>query len=197
LTEPVIVARGEHEGRLELLDQDGRQLGFAERRTHFTYDIRDTDGQCVLIYDICDTDGQCVLAVRKVKLSLRERPTGWAYDVSQPYDTGITTLRRTGSWWKGTYSITEGGHQIGLLRGRGPLYPTNIVREPLCSVEDERGHLLWCVQLARKPSFMKNRVALVVEIENQTPDQLRKVAVAATVIADHEMMPVPASGGGA
>jgi hypothetical protein len=46
LTEPVVVMSGEHKGRLEVLDQNGRQLGSANRfRREFSYEICDTDGQ--------------------------------------------------------------------------------------------------------------------------------------------------------
>jgi hypothetical protein len=175
LTAPVIVVRGMHRDPLELLDQNGRKLGSANPRPP-------VDWSYELSYELCDTDSRCVLIVHKFERSLRERLKGaWAYELFEPGDPRIITVSCAERWEDAT--IADGPHQIGLLRsGTGRC---------LFSVQDEPGHILGRVLLARQQFF--DRFALVVEVENRTPDQLRKVAVAASVIADREMI---ASGGG-
>lgn len=146
--------------------------------------------------------------VRKVKPGLGERITGsWAYELVEPGDPRIITLSCAGRWptnkaswieiperfgWlqsRASAAIQEGPRQIGLLRsGTGRC---------LCSVEDEPGQILGRVLLADLGSSISRRITLVVEVENRTPDQLRKVAVAASFIADLEMITFAHGGGGA
>jgi len=193
LTEPVIVVRGMHRDPLELLDQNGRKLGSANPRPLVDWSYEPS-------YELCETDGRCVLMVRKLSRSFRGRLKGtWAYELFDPGDPRTITVSCAERWrkkqdtyrieregfdpWPSSATVREGPHQIGLLRsGAGRC---------LCSIQDEPGHILGRVLLARQ-QFL-DRFALVVEVENRTPDQLHKVAVAASVIADREML---ASGGG-
>jgi hypothetical protein len=169
LTSPVIVASGAHYGAHGLTDQNGRQLGSSIPRP----------GEVAWGYDICDPDGRCLLVVEKVGLGRRERRTRW--DVSKPGDARIITLRTL----EGGYAIAEDSLQIGRLH-KGE-------REGTCSIEDEHGHAFGRVQLARKKisRMGTERVDLVVEIEDQTPDPFREVTIAASVIADVSMIEFP------
>ena len=53
-------------------------------------------------------------------------------------------------------------------------------------MQDEFGQILGRVLLARKGSFSR-RIALVLEVQGGSPEQLRKAALAAIVIADLKM----------
>jgi hypothetical protein len=185
LTEPVIVARGTSHEHLELLDQHGRQLGVADL-------VRPAGGLWLALlgrsssptsYELCDADGRSVLIVREVKLSVSERfRRGWTCEVLQPGEFATITVSRVGRWSSRSYSIAEGPRQIGLLRIE---FGTTLVKAGawLCSVEDETGHDVGTVLLADKRNS-SGRVALVLEVKDGSPAQLRRVAVAAILVAD-------------
>jgi hypothetical protein len=66
-------------------------------------------------------------------------------------------------------------------------------KSPALVIEDHHGRQVARIHIARKKRA-GHLVDLVVEVDDGTTEQLRKVAIAASVIADRELIDFPGSG---
>ena len=185
-SEPVVVVRGKHLSHFDLFDSSAGQLGRVVRVARKeAFEFRDID------------DG-CVLKLEDVGPSWRSFGLAkWRYEVSEPDKRGAISVRRVRRL-NDTVSITEGPMQVGTIRSgaaRGSRALRILVRKksPALVLEDHHGRQVARIYIARKKRA-GHFVDLVVEVEDGTPEQLRKVAIAASVIADRELIEFPGSG---
>jgi len=91
-----------------------------------------------------------------------------------------------------TASVTQGPVQVGTIRSRvGPALralgiPVRKKSRALV-LEDHHGRQVARIHIARKRRYGQF-VDLVIEVEDGTLEQLRKVAIAASMIADRELI---------
>src|SRR5207253_1618954 len=96
-----------------------------------------------------------------------------------------------------TASITQGPDQIGMIRSQ--VKPRSVGadmralgspgrrKSPALTVEDHNGREVARIYIARKRQ-PHERVDLIIEVKDGTSVQLRRIAVAASVIADLELI---------
>lgn len=184
MSEPVVVLRGKHRSHFDLFDCSGESLG---RVVQFGR----SDA-----YEVRDQDHQRVLSLQEVGPSWRVLGlTKWRYELSlsdEPEVISVSRARRLTD----AASITQGVLQIGLIRSRprprsgAPLKALGgpgRKKSPVLVVEDQSGHQVARIHIARK-SRNDQRVDLILDVTDGASEQLRKVAVAASVIADLELI---------
>lgn len=179
MTEPLVIACGEHLQDFELLDQDARRLGSAIHVDR-AYELHDASGRCVL------------------KAAFPSRLIGrtkWTYEVSTPDGSTTISVRRVGRQTDSA-SVTEGPHTIGMIRKARPqsrgsrgLRAIFAVERPRLLIEDRSGREVACVHIARIRT-VGDRVYLVIERKQGIPEQLRSVSLAASVIVDRELISI-------
>jgi hypothetical protein len=170
MTEPVVVVHGRHRGDFELLDQDGGRLGSAVR----VGGMRSVDA--ARSYEVRDAHDRYVLHLHEAELSSAVWGlTKWHYEVVLTGESGKITVQKTSPE---PTSISHGPRRIGTMRN-GPTHAFLI--------EDHTGREVARIHIART-RFWSERVDLIAEIEDGTSVPLRSVALAATVIADRELI---------
>jgi hypothetical protein len=170
MTEPVVVVHSKHRRDFDLLDQDGGRLGSVVRvgglrsvEAARSYEVRDAHDRCVFHLNVAGPSSE-VWGLTK-----------WHYEVVSPGESGKITVQKASPE---PTSISEGSHQIGVMRD-GPTHAFVI--------EDDTGREVARIHIART-RFFSERVDLIAEIEDGTSEPLRKAALAATVIADRELI---------
>jgi hypothetical protein len=184
LRQPIVIVRGVHATDFELLNQRGRRLGSA-----IPSDEQTASGRWRHCYDFRDHDDHSLLRLRDVS---PKQTSGffadWSYEVSDPAGRTVVSVhhesRLRESRRSGACSIVLDSAQIGTMR-RGR-------RRCLLVLEDEAGQqaarvLLGYKRLVGRPL----RIDLVVEIDDVARDQIRAVALAASVIADCRVIEYP------
>ena len=176
-TERVVFLSGEHNKRLELIDTTARRLGYAvpvnglatSRATE--WEFRTGDGHRFLT--LTDT-GQRRWFVKKRSYEIR----------GSDADTQLT-VRQTN---RRSSAVLDGAGAIGVVRRGG--------RHAAFVVEDHSGRAVARIAIARVRSNSR-LVDVAVEIEDLASVPLRNVALAAGLIADHELVSTCESGPGA
>jgi hypothetical protein len=188
ITEPIVVVHGEHLGYFKLFDQDGSQLGSAVPvgRT------RASASRALRTHEFRDAHDRWVFNLQDVGPRLRSPGlTKWAYEISAPGGSGTIGVKRVRRLTE-TASITEGPRQIGMMRPPDPspvalafaaigMWWGVSTRSPVV-IEDDTGRQVARVHIARV-SKIRQLGDLVVEVEDGTSEQLRRVALAASLIA--------------
>jgi hypothetical protein len=198
VSEPVVVVRGKHRSHFDLFNCWGSSLGRVVQ-------VGRTDA-----YEVRDVYERRVLNLQEVGSSWRALGlTKWRYELSipdEPEAIRVSRVRRLTD----TASITQGPTQIGLIRSSAPTLSGALRRafgspgrkkSRVFAVEYQTGSDVASVYIARKRQRHEH-VDLVVEITDGTSEQLRKIALAASVIADLELInlqgsdrPGPPAGG--
>jgi hypothetical protein len=159
LSEPVLVFHGDHREDFELLGQQGAPIGSAVRVSELkpAWALRETTGRDVVV----------------VRRRRRIWGTGWKYAVCDPDGAEIATIRRQLHW--GNYGrVATGDRTIGHLRLR-------VWRRAGATIEDHTGRTL--IRL-RPVSGLSGAVTLVAAIEDQAPEEMRRVMLATALIYD-------------
>ena len=169
MTEPLLVVRGNHHGDFGVFDRAGKRVGSAMRSGERSPGRLCTD-------EFLDAEGRCVIRVETVGSSAGRGRTKWVYELSGPQVPDVTKLSRV-SRWAPKASITQGSRAIGMLKPAKSF--AGLV------VEDEPGHPVARVYIAGAREW-KKFTDVVVEAEDGAPEELRKAALAATVIMDRE-----------
>ncbi|MGZ4222006.1 MAG: hypothetical protein ACXVH1_37065 [Solirubrobacteraceae bacterium] len=148
-------------------------------------------------YEVRDADDQRVLALQDVGPSWRTLGlTKWRYELSMPDEPEAISVSRVRRLTD-TASITQGPLQIGMIRSR--VEPRSVTvalrmlgspgrrKSPAFALEDHDGRQVACIYIACKRGPYE-RVDLIVDVKDGTSEQLRKIAVATSVIADRELI---------
>ena len=200
MSEPVVAARGKHLNGFELFDQEMGQLGSAAVLGLGTFEFRDACDRCV--FKLKEDTSNPDLARRIGLAGSAGRQGKWRYEVVAADGSETISVRRVGRWTP-TATICNGPRQIGLMRPGSSSRIAHVLeatgfkapkRSPALVIEDEPGHEVAWVHIGRTSSG-DDLVELVVEIEDRTSEQLRKVALAASVIADYELISFSSGGG--
>jgi hypothetical protein len=177
-SEPVVVVRGQHLSHFDLFDRGGRQLGRVVRLARQE------------AYEFRDIDDRCLIKLEDVGSSWRSLGlTKWRYEVSEP-DMGEAISARRIRRWKDTAWIGQGPVQVGTIgSGLAPVLRALGVRGRKKSralvLQDLNGRQAARIHVAHTHGQF---VDLVIEVQDETPEQLRRVAIAASVIADRELI---------
>jgi hypothetical protein len=189
MTEPIVVVHGEHLGYFKLFDQDGSQLGSAVPvgRT------RASASRALRTHQFRDAHDRCVFNLQDVGPRLGGWLTKWAYEISAPGGSGMISVKRVHRSTANA-SITEGPRQIGMMR---PPDRSRVAlafrwigwggKESPLGIEDDTGRQVARVHIARVRRT-RRICDLVVEVEDGTSEQLRRVALAASLIAESELI---------
>lgn len=170
MTESLLVLRRTG-GDLDVLDQYGDRLGSASwgRRSRWRE------------YEYIDIEGTCVLH-GQVLGSLSGPAIKWVYELSVPHSPETTTLRRIDRSTQ-TASITQGQREVGWLRP---------VKQPdgfLIADRDDK-------EVGRVLVAHASPLRLLVLVNDSATEELRRVALAAALIADRELTKSGGGGGG-
>ena len=170
MTAPVVVACGKHRHDFQLFNRDGNPIGVAVAERHRSYEIRDTEGRCVLRLHEVGTSWE-VLGSRK-----------WRYEIV-PVDAPdpIYVSRVDGRALSA--SVTDGASQIAVMRFERLAVPGT----PALELEAPTGERIARVHIPRVRRVRK-LVDVVMEIPAGTSDQLRALALAAGLIAERELV---------
>ena len=186
-SEPVVVVRGKHRSHFDLFDCRGKPLG------------RVVQAGRVDAYEVRDVDERRVLSLQDVGPSWRTLGlTKWRYELSMPDEPEAISVSRVRRF-SATASITQGSLQIGIVRSQVKPGPVAVAlralgspgrkKSPALALEDRIGRQVARIYIARKRRRGPDeRVDLIVEVTDGTSEQLRKIAVAASVIADRELI---------
>ena len=193
VSEPVVVLRGRHRWHFDLFDCRGKPLG------------RVVQVGRLVAYEVRDVDEQRVLNLQDVGPGWRALGlTKWRYELSMPDEHEVISVSRVGRLTD-TASITQGPLQIGTIRaGVAHRRPVAVALRALgrprrkksaaLVLEDHNGRRVAGIYTARnRPRY--EGVDLIVEVKDGTSEQLRKIAVAVSVIADLELIRLQGSGG--
>ena len=188
LTEPLIVAHGEHRDDFDLFAADARPLGAAIHGNERDYELRDMSDHLVW------------------RLQRRSRASGsglkWRYELAWSDEPPIT-LKRS-SRVTNTAEATQADRRIATIRPRvassrwqalgvgiGSRLPA---RSPTVAVADDSNREQAWIYLARRQWF--GPVALVAEMDDTASAQLRRIALAAVLITVEELIGGWGGGGG-
>jgi hypothetical protein len=215
MTEPLVLVHGIHREASQLLFEQkavqriGEERTFAvtRRRHNADYELFDQDarwlGSVVAAhpaprYEFRDPDARCVLALRKLAVSAkRVRLVGlwkWQYEIVLP-GAGVTISVKQVARKSDPAEVTQGSQQIGSIQEiLKPAAQTRFARvaamlrlgvSPAFVIHDNAGRETARVHIAERRG---NLVDLVAEIQQGTPERLRKVALGASVIAANELL---------
>jgi hypothetical protein len=195
MTEPIVVVHGKHAGYFKLVDQDGSQLGSAVPVGR----ARASASRAIWTHEFRDAHDRCVFNLHNVS-RLRGLIT-WAYEVSAPGGSGMISVKRVRRLTE-TASMTEGPREIGMIRPPDSSRVALAFRwlgmwlgnESPLGIEDDTGRQVARVHIARVRRW-RELCDLVVEVEDGTSEQLRRVALAASLIAASEIINWGGGGG--
>jgi hypothetical protein len=184
MTESLLVFR-RNRGDLDVFDQKGNRLGSsrAARSARRSRWIQFDSGRD---HELVDAADACLLHLQDTGSHWKGRAIKWVYELKAPHSPEATKLQRIDRS-TGTASITQGEREIGWLR---PLRGSDgFVIADRDDKEVGRG-LVANERLLRGPD-------LLVRVNSSAPEELRRVTLAAAVIADRELPRRSGGGGGA
>jgi hypothetical protein len=177
MTESLLVLRRDG-GDLDVLDQDGNRLGSVRWGRRFGWIQFGSSGE----YEFVDAEDTCVLHVQAVG-SLKGPAIKWVYELSVPHSSEATKLQRID---RSTHaaSITQGQREVGWLR------PLKRPDGFLIADRDDN-------DVGRVLVGSESPLRLLVLVNDSATEELRRVGLAAAVIADRELTERGGGGGGA
>jgi hypothetical protein len=192
MSEPLVVVHGKHREDFELLGQDAARLGSV---------VCVDRARC---YEFRDLNDRCAVKLRDLAPSTRLRGLWkWRYEVISPGGGETISVMRV-SRRKDPATIAQGSRQVGVLRRISR--PAALTKFPRVSaviglgtseslvVEDHTGRQTARVHIVENRLSTK-LVELIVEVEDGTSEQLRMVALAASLIAERELINWAVGGG--
>ena len=181
MTESLLVLR-RNGGTLDVFDQNGNRLGSARSARRSGW-IQFGSGRDYEFVDAADT---CVLYLRDVGSHWKGPAIKWVYELRVPHSPETTNLQRIDRS-TGTASITQGESEVVWLRPlkRGDGF---VIAD---RDDKEVGRVLVAGErLLRGPD-------LLVRVNSFAAEELRRVTLAAAMIADRELPRRGGGGGGA
>lgn len=172
MTEPLLVLRRDG-GDLDVFDRYRNRLGSARWGRRFGWIQFGSSRE----HEFVDAEDTCVLHVQEVGPAIT-----WVYELSVPHSPETTKLQRIDDSTQ-TASITQGQREVGWLRS---------LKRPdgfLIADRDDK-------EVGRVLVASESPLRLLVLVNDSATKQLRRVALAAALIADRKLTKPGGGGGG-